>query len=552
MFNIKRKTGIILAAIMAVVVILGIVVWVFFPVILRNVFPTMYTYYALSRTAGVLSDELSEIGEFFDFPDLSDSDVKRLSVELDGISAGLGYGRWDATVVNLPKLSVGIELLHDREAKQASLDLYAGWDNRTILLTLFTNVEQVAFGLGDNASWVVDSKDFGKELARLGLPVHEEMELDLGFLFPDVISDEERADALKIFMDFSKSLRFRRNKNTDFPIGFEGSAMTTVIDGESFRAFLHDLMDSPFGKSSMNAEILESVLQSSGGDHELTFFIGKDNIIQAVQADFMMENNSMASVMIQLTGEQNMLDGIIIEVNISNDLGRRSYSIESNGRHVPVGGVFTNTTIFRGFDFGEIQLDTEINNNGALSIAMQSGSFTTVVSGLYYTTSELIGVALNTVEVHTPYGFLSLDGGLNLEFGNAATGVRDITINAYNLADFEWDFAHFRLLFQIVWEVLLQDQTLMDMFGQQFIDLVLRSLLGDQLGSFIMDLLGDQIVEVMDLLITQIGDVADLIGDIIREQIGNIGDAIGDLIEDIVPERLRDLLDEIFRQRIPD
>jgi hypothetical protein len=550
MFKMKRKTVIVLASILASAAIVGIVGWIFFPAILRFISPTLYAQYALGRTGVTLRAELASIDEFFGLPDLSEPGTKRLAADLNGISAGLNLAGWDSPTVDLSKLNVGVELLHDREAMGASLDLRAGWDGVSFLLTLFADPEQIALALGDGASFVVGTETFGRELAALGLPVDEDLKLDLGFLFPETVSDESQDEALIAVVDFLRSLRFRRDRSADHFAGLDGTVMTAAIDGPAFEDFLHDLADRYLGRFDANAELSRMIREMGTVDHELSLLIGASHTVQAIRADIGAGANSSLCVMIKLTGAQHKLDRILIDVELSNDGGKRFYAIESGGRHVPADGRFTTATTIFGLDIGTIRLDADIRSNGSMSAQLQAGRFATDVTGRYYTTDDMVGVTISEADFVTPLGTVNLSGEMGFEYGNASSDVRDISLNAYSIADF--NILELRSLYQIVRDILSQDQALMDMFGQRFYGFALRLLFGDQLGADIADILGDRVDGFINLIVDRLGDGLTMAGDWLSDGLATAADWFGDILA-LVDGRLGDAIDllgSIFSDRL--
>ena len=566
MLGKRKKTIMVLAIITGSLAVICTILWIFFPVILRALFPTWYTHYSLVRTNKILSAEVSVINDFFDFPDLSDSYTKHLAVDLSNMSAGLSYDKWDIAAIDLTKLNIGIDLLHDREEKQASLDLNAGWDGIDFPLTLFTDIDRVALGFDDKISWVANAKTFGKELAGLGLPVDEDMELDLGFLFPDVISEEAREESGNLAKSFFNSLKFKRCKDADNLAGYTGTAMTAVVDGQEFQAFLYDLIDCRYGQSDRGNQLKQRIDQMHAEQHELTLFINEMHHAQAVQADISTGFDSKVSALIQLAGEQNMLDNIIIDVSIQNSYGGDLYHINSSGLHVPTDGLFTSTTVISGFDNGTMHLYIETDNSGALFISTRTDSFTILATGQLGTTEDTINIMLNTVDLSASLGSIRLTGDLGLSYGNTTSHVHDITYNAYSISDF--DFRQLRLLFQIIWDIIRQDRDLMEMFGQQFFSYVMSTMFGDRTGAAIMDILGDDIGDYLDLfdrlISSESGDVKTLLGIILDSPFGNklkdqLSDQRSNILDGILEgvlgenrsEEIADLLDKIIGDNIP-
>jgi len=555
MLGKHKKTITILAVVTGSLAVICTIIWIFFPVILRAIFPTWYTHYSLARTNKILSTEFSVINDFFAFPDLSDSYAKHLAADLSNMSASLSYNEWDITAIDLTKTDIRIDLLHDREEKQASLGLTVGWDGIDFPLTLFTDIDRVALGLDDKISWVADAKTLGRELAGLGFPVDEDMELDLGFLFPDVISEEAREESGNLTKTFFRSLKFKRCKDADSLAGFTGTATTAVVDGQEFQAFLYDLIDCRYGLSDRGNELKQCIEPMYAEHHELTLFISETHHAQAVQADISTGFDSKVSVLIQLAGEQNMLDNVIIDVSIQNSYGGESYHINSSGLHVPTDGMFTSTTVISGFDIGTVHLLTETYKSGALSISTRTDNFTIFATGRLGTTEDTINIMLNTVDLSASPASVRLAGDLSFSYGNASSHVHDITHNAYRISDF--DFRQLSLLSQIIWDIIRQDRELIEMFGQQFSNFMLSTMFGDRTSAVIMDMLGDDIGDYLDLfdrlISSESGDVEALLGIILDSPIGNkVKDQLSDQYSNILDYVLEGILGETTSEKIAD
>ena len=527
----KKKIIIISSIAGGSLVVLGLLIWLLFPVLLRAFSPTLYTQYSLVRTGNVLSAEAKKIDNFFGFPDFSDSGATRVAVDIDGLSAGLSFGNFNTPRLDLSKLNLGVEVLHDRDDKQALLNLRAGWDEKAFNLALFANTKQIALGFTGQTSFVINQKTFGKELAGLGLPIDEEMELDLGFLFPDALSDEEKEEVLTSIMDFVKSLKFKRNKDVSNPDVSGGVAMTATFDGTALKELLTELADLYYWQPYSEDNLYGMIRQIRSGEHELTFFIDRKHHIRAVQVDVSTDIYPNVSVSAQLTGAKNMLDYISLEVLLDDNRDKRSFTFKSEGQHIPVDGLFSSATAIDGFDIGKIRFDTELNEDGSLSISTNIGFASLTGTGRFYSADDIFGITLKSAELNAlPYISATLTGELGIEYGNDISELRDITIGAHDIADIE--ISNFFSLFQVIWEIVRQDQTLMDIIGKQLTDFIINSLLGNRLGAYVLDLLGDRPGEILsfinNLLSGEYGGIMDLLRYIIGDQIGGVLDSLGE------------------------
>ena len=547
---LQKKTIIIIAISISAVALLGILIWLFFPVLLRWVSPTMYTQYALNETRKVIDSELSEINDFFGFPDLQDSDVKHISAGINGVTANIKYGGFNSPDINLSKLEIDFDLLYDREAKQASLDLQTGWDGNSFLLTLFTNVEQIALGINNDTGWVVNAKTIGKELSEIGLPVDEDLTLDLDFLFPDKISDEAKEKALEIAADFFKALKFGRDRNSSHSTQFDGTTMTAFIDGSDFQDFIGEIIECYFEQSDTGNELHSRILQMNSGDYELAVFINDDHIVQAIRLSASADSGSDITITAQLPDTFKMLDHIIVDISIVNDNNRHVYSFESKGRHVPVDGVFSDITTIKGFDFGDILLSSEIREDGSLFLSIHTDSILFNTQGSMVITDETIGFDLNTLEIESlRHWSLNLSGDLTFSYGNAVSAVRDISVDALNITEFE--IFKFLPAFLIVWEVLQQDHTLMDMLGEPIYDLALTFIFGDRLGSFINDNIDISGIGILDTLFDMFsGHLSDafssLLESLMLDTLSDMLEDFGDFLNETVGDRLNDIFSGFF------
>jgi len=504
MFRKKRNIIILSAILLVLTAALGIILWFFFPVILRAVSPTRYTHYALARTGKILSAEIAEINDFFDFPDLSGSDVTHLTIDASGISANLSYGGLTVPGINLSNLGIGIDLLHDRGTKQASLDLYTSFNDNSFFLTLYTNVEQIALGINNDISWAVNADSIGKELAGLGLPVPEDFQLDLGFLFPDILDEGKMEDIAILLQDFIKSLKFIRNKSAGFFINEDGAVMTALISSSAFESLVY----------------------------ELSVHITKDHIVQAARVTVNVNTDSTFILTAQLFGSQNMLNHILLDAKIGNDLSYSLYSLESKGQNVPVDNKIIGTTIINGFDTGEIQVSYDIEKDRALFITAQLGGAALDIKGALHTDDDKIG--LNLIDIHLIFnqvGTVKLSGNFDIAFGKASQEIRDLTDGAYNIADFEV-FELFTLL-QIVWDIIRQDQTLVDIIAPQLIDLILTHFLGNILSSILTDQFGEVFANLLsdvlhDIITEHFVDILDII--LNNDVLDNLSDLLGELL----------------------
>ena len=547
---LKRKTIIIIAISVCLVNITGILIWLFFPAILRSISPTLYTGYAFNETKKVISTELSEINNFFDFPDFLDSDIKQLTIDLNNINADISYGGVKSPDIDLTKLDIGIDILYDRVAKQASLGLNTGWDGNSFMLTLFTNVEQIALELNDDSAWVVNAGSFGNELDEIGLNVDKDMELDLGFLFPDIISDEAKENTLQIAAEFFKALKFRRDRDSDYFDKSNGTTMTTIISGIELQDFFNDLIESYYGQSEMGNELRHFIQQTEYTDYKLDIFINNNHIIQAILLSVITDTDTDMIFSLQLPEELNLLDHIILDINIRNDHGSHMYTLESKGRHVPVDGIFSNITTITGFDAGIIVVSSEIQKNGSFSFTTQVGLFSLDAGGSLCTDSETIMFSLHKLYVEAyQYGSLSLLGDMVLSYGKTSSVLRDISADAQAVADME--IGKFLPVFLIVWEILQQDQILMDMFSEPIFDFAVTFVFGDQLGSYINDYLdihGAGILDTLfDLFSGHLSDAfSNILENIMLDNLIDMLDGFGDYLSETIENRLNDLLSGLF------
>ena len=513
MLGIKRNTIIISAISLALLAILVTVIWLFFPIILRTISPTWYAQYAFVRTINIVREEITEVNDFFDFPDFSNSDIMRLTIDSSDISANVSYGGFFSPSVNLSNLNIGIDLLHDRNTKQASLDLNTSWGDNSFLLTLYTNVTQVAFGINDRVSWAANADSIGKEFASLELPVDEDLKLDLGFLFPDIADDSKAEDFLIPVQDFFMSLRFRRSESADYFANDNGTVVTALICGNELESLVHDIY-SLYGLSEANDELRDIIANISDSDHELTVLINEEHFVEAVHITVNVNTNSTVILTAQLLGTENMIDHILLDVRIEDEHSYQVYSLESKGQHVPVDSKLTNTTTIIGFDIGEIQICSEIREDRALSIAAQLGSTELDIEGVLHVGDDTIGLNLHNVNFELNwFGTFSMSGGFNISLGTTSQEIRDITSGAYNIADFET--AEFYTLYQVMWDVIRQDQTLIEMFGRQLYDFVLTSLFGEQTASFLKEIFDDSVADVTarlnGLLAERVDNILDLL-----------------------------------------
>jgi hypothetical protein len=481
--------------------------------------------------------EISAINSFFDFPDLSDSDVLHFSADIENLSVALSYDEWDIGAIDLTKLTFGADLIHDRDAKQASLDLVTGWDGVDFPLTLFTNTDQIALGFSDGTSWIVNASTFGKELAGLGLPVDENLELDLGFLFPDIISTGEREKTDTGIYDFFMSLRFRKDNDVDFFPEFNATAMTARIEGSAFHSFLNNVVDNMFGTSGYAIELKRNIEHIYTENHEFTVYICQAHIIRAIRLNALTGNDTNLLLTVRLEGEQSMLDHILVDVTIQNSNGTQSYHADSKGIHVPVNDVFTSSIVIDGFETGKAEISAELNAAGSMFFSIQSDSCSIIVSGLLSTAEESVHISFGSVDVSSYFGSVCLSGDLDFSFGAASSKVHDITDYAQSIADFE--LQHFIVPVQILWNILRQDQALTDIFGHQFITFIIDALLGEQVSAFAIDILGDRIFDAMDIIIYLLGDETGInvssIFSIINELYGSqIGGWVVDNIDNVI------------------
>ena len=552
MHNRRRKTIIIHVSSISTLFALSVLVWFFFPTVLKVISPTRYVHYSFARTGEILSAEASAINDFFRLPDLSDSDIKQLSADLNNMTIDLSYGHRDIVSINMNNHNIGVDLLHDIDAKQASLDFTTGWNGEVFLLSMFADMNQVALGLDDRISWVVNTSTFGKDLSRIGLPIDEDMDLDLGFIFPDVISKDTKEEVATIIEDFIKSLNFRKNNEVDNLTEFSGVIMTTALEGPDFKTFLNEITDCLYGQNERGIELKRSIMQLNNESHDLTVFICNAHIIRAVQLDISTGVDTILSVSIQLADEQNLLDHIVFDLIIQNAYDMHSYHINSKGKHVSTEQGFYNVTTITGFDTGTIQLTTELSNNGELYIETQIDDTKVLAVGSFNTTEESLDITLSTVEISIPFGYVRLSGDLDFAYGKASSTVHNITHNAYYLSDF--DIYHFSLLFQVIWDILKQDQTLMEMFGQPFINFTLDYVLGEQLGAQIIDIFGERTTDIMDIIVHLFSRNKPVTGsDLLAELIGNLyGDLFSDTSESILNALVGDILPDGLTETIDD
>jgi len=563
MLGKKRKIIIISSVSLASIIALSLVLWLFFPVILRAISPTWYTQYAFSRTGRALSAEFAEINDFFNFPDFSDSDVMQLTVDSSNHFANIDYGGLLSPGINLSKLNIGVDMLYDRSTKQASIDLHTGWDDKSFLITLYTNVRQIALGFNDNISWAVNADSIGKYLAGLGLPVDEELTLDLGLLFPDIIAQEKMEDVLVIVQDFFKSLKFSKNEDADYFIHDHGTVMTALICGNEFKNLVYDIVESYYGSSKTGDEIRQSIANLNTADHELTVHICNRHYIQAARVTVNTDTDSTVILTAQGFGPR-ILDHNLLEIKIGNDYNYNLYSLESKGQHVPVDDRIIGTTTISGFDTGEIQMSYDIEKDRSLSITAQIGQAAFDARGVLNVDDDKIDVNLHMCNIEMEFhqlGTVYLSGGLNITFGKASNEIRDITAGAHNIADFE--IVELYPLLQIILDIITQNDVLIDIFGTQLNELILTTLFGEQFASYIIDILGGNAEDllnllnslldgrtdsILDLLVGFFSDrlfdgLGDLLGgDFIDSIIGQLGDILSNLLENGLPDNLSDLL----------
>jgi hypothetical protein len=562
MLKSRKTTIMILVIVLCSISVLSVILWLFFPTILRVISPTRYVHYSLSQTGKVLSAEVSVINDFFELPDFSDSDVKHLSGDIKNLSIKSSYNERDIDLINLSELNIGFDLLHDRKLKQASLDLTTRWNGYVFPLVLFADKDQVAIGIDDTISWAVNAKTFGSELAGLGLPIDEDFELDLGFLFPDVINEVAKEETIEIIKDFLLSQRFRRANDLSDVQDLDGVAMTALIEGLAIQTFFIDMVDCVYGQSDRAIELKYNIKKTSYENHKLTLFINKEHIIHSVQLSASPGIDSSALVIIKLAGQQSMLDHILIDVNVQNAEGKQSYHIDSKGIHVPVDNVFTSATVLTGFESGKVYLITELTNSGAISVELQTDSYTIHFKGLFRTTDESIQIALNAVDVQTSFGSFYITGDLDFLICNTSSNVRNITGRAHSIADF--DLHHFNSLVQILWDIIRQDQALLDIFGHQLITYTLNLLLGEEISTYILDIFGDRIIYIMDFLVDLLGDepisVTSLLTgilDVLQSDSDNnlFSDILNDVLEGflggILPDDLFSIIENAVNSGIP-
>jgi len=475
----KKKKMIIITAIITVsLVILGMLVWLFFPVILRAVNPTWYTQYAIAKTGRTLSSEITELNSFLNNTNYSEADVIHMELGLSDISISIDAIDSVTLKPDLSKLNLGLDLLYDKTGKQASLDILTGWDDRSFVVTLFTNVQQLALGFNDDISWVVNTGSIGKELAGLGLPVDDDFALDLSFLFPEDEEDGIPDEIQAITRDFFKSLRFKRGDSADNFIGSDGTVMTAVIDGKELHDFLGDMIYNYFGETELGSDLRYIIRNTYIYEHELTLIINKEHIIQAVNITVNVDSDSSVEIAAQLSGEKYLLDHILLGITWKNGDARNFYSIGIKGHNISIG-------------------------------LKQQEAF-------------------------------ELTGNLTLMIGEATQNIRDITVGAYNIADFS--VLEFSDVFLILWDIIRHDDALFELFGEQIIDLVLSSLFGDQMGSFIHDLLDGSTDSMLDIIQAFLSGQFDNV----LNFFGGIGDVLGDIIGDGILDGLGDFFGDLF------
>jgi len=461
-----------------------------------------------------------------------------LTIDSSDISANVSYGGFFSPSVNLSNLNIGIDLLHDRNTKQASLDLNTSWGDNSFLLTLYANETQVAFGIDDNVSWAVNADSIGKELAGLGLPVDEDLEIDLGFLFPGFGGEGRDVDIPMLMENFVRLLTFVRSGGVRYFTNDDGTVVTARVCGNA----LENLIYSFYGSSEADDEIRDSIANISASDHELTVFINKEHFVEAVHITVNVNTSSTVILTAQLLGTENMIDHILLDVRIEDEHSYQMYSLESKGQHVPTDSKFTNTTTISGFDIGEIHISSEIREGRELSIAAQLGSTEFDIEGVLYVGDDTIGLNLHNVNLEFNwFGTINMSGGFNIALGTTSQEIRDITSGAYNIADFET--FEFYTLFQIVWDVVRQDRTLIEMIGTQLYDFVLTSLFGEQIASYIRDTFDDSVAEVLDrlndLLAERVDNALDLLTRFLDGRtLDGLGDFIGGDLFDNITGRL--------------
>jgi hypothetical protein len=259
-----------------------------------------------------------------------------------------------------------------------------------------------------------------------------------------------------------------------------------------------------------------------------------------------------------LIGIENILDHILLDVRIGNDYSYITYSLESKGQHVPVDSSFTNTTTISGFDIGTIQMRSEIEKDRSLSITAQLGSFKFDARGSLHTDDDKIEVSLHScnIDLEIPqFGTVYLSGGLNITYGKASQEIRNIADGAHNIADFE--IIQLYPLFQIVWNIITQDSTLLDIFGTQFYDMILTTLFGEQFASYITDILDDGAEGILDILNSLLDGRADNVLDLLTGFFGDrlfdgLGDFLGGDFIDNITGQLGDILNDILENDLLD
>ncbi|MCL2002479.1 MAG: zinc ribbon domain-containing protein [Oscillospiraceae bacterium] len=462
----KKKRLPVIAAAVSAVILLGGLGWLLFPAILKAVNTDMYISYAFGRTGSVLSGELKSARRAFGIPDLPDGSV-RVATELNGVRL-TNNSRWGTQEFDLSKLQAGYDMLYDLDNKRTSLDIRAGWDGESVLLTLYADMQKIAAGFNDDVSWAVSTSAFGRELAALGLPVDEAMSLDLGFLFPETEStDGFEEDIAEIVEAFLKSLNFRENTSAEMPDGFRGSAMTAAVDDGALREMLEALADiyldyvieamRPMenmipGVSfeneyrTMRDEMYRELRQIHLRDAELTLFINSRNIVSGIQLD-VSEPGSSVSISAHLLGEKNLIDHIQIKVSDRSGWDRNTATIDIQGQHVPVNGEFSSTLTVRGPNMDTIRVNTSIIGSGRMTVNALAGSDEIFsLTGRIRSTGDAFSFTLNSLDVDFGYEQVSLAGELTVTVSGDVSDIRDISRGAHSLADF--DISQLKSLFQ--------------------------------------------------------------------------------------------------------
>ncbi|MDR2599679.1 MAG: hypothetical protein LBC73_05330 [Oscillospiraceae bacterium] len=242
MLRSRSKLLLFISILISLIILISVLIWLFFPIILKTISPTWYTLYSLNNTIKTHNTKISTIEKIFDFSDSADSNTVQITADFSDITLTLDNNALNLydVPIDLSELHIKAKLLHGNSLKQASIDADISLNDLLLPITLYTDVDKTAFTLNDE-SWMVNNKDFGAELSSLGLPIADDIQLNLSFLFPDIYNDEDNMETVDRISDFVKSLRFNRNLiPNNIPLQ-NVVAMTTITEGFELTFFINDL-----------------------------------------------------------------------------------------------------------------------------------------------------------------------------------------------------------------------------------------------------------------------------------------------------------------------